>query len=228
MVFCQSLRGAAAEPPGDLRVRIVENPTVTETHPLRAYVPLLLAVLILGSTGCASMTPASEKIFKLGLEQAESGNVMQALKTLRKGVVAHSGHVRMRFELARLQYETGESHHLRERQAMRKAARFLERGKREEALSRRRAANESRAKATPYYQAAKENLTIVVDDEAEERRVAWGYYLLMRVDVFFEDYEAAYEDIEQAILLGRPTGPLLAQWREYQAGLRERLGPQPR
>lgn len=201
---------------------------MTETHPLRRAWPLLLGVLVLGSAGCASSPLAGEKIFKTGLEQAESGNVKEAMKTLEKGVSAHPDHVAMRFELARLQYETGESHHLIERQSMRKAARFLERGKREEALSNRRKANEGRAKATPFYRAAKDNLSIVVEEEDDELRAAWGYYLLMRVEVFFENYEAAHDDIEQAILLGHPTGPLLAQWREYQAGLREKLGPTSR
>jgi hypothetical protein len=130
----------------------------------------------------------------------------------------------MRFELARLQYETGEAHHIRERQAVRKGARVAEQQRRDEAITHRREANDHRAKATPHMQAARENLKVVTDDESDAHLQAWGFYLLMRVDIFFEDWEAAAKDIERAIERGKPTGPLLAQWREYQTGLRDRAG----
>ena len=89
----------------------------------------------------------------------------------------------------------------------------------------RRKGTELSAGATPYYKAARSNLLIVVDDEPDDQRIAWAYYLLMRCSVFFQDWGDAHEEIEQAIVIGRPTGALLAQWREFQALLREKLGP---
>ncbi len=189
----------------------------------RTAVVVLVAAAAL--TGCASTEDAEgNSVFSAGLKQAEQGNVEAAIRTLSNGVSQYPDHTRMRFELARLQYETGESHHLRERQAVRAGARFAEQGRREEALANRREANEHRAKATPHYQAARENLRVVVDDESDEHLAGWAYYVLMRTDVFFEDWEAAAKDIERAIELGKPTGPLLAQWRQYQQGVKERAG----
>ncbi|MBX3468978.1 MAG: hypothetical protein KF878_19070 [Planctomycetes bacterium] len=185
--------------------------------------PLLGALLIAG--GCASSgDPAGNEVFAQGIKQAEQGNVDQAIRTLSGGVGQYPGHTRMRFELARLQYEVGEAHHVRERQAVRASARMAEQGRRDDALSHRREANEHRAKATPHYQAARENLRVVVDDTSDQHLAGWGYYLLMRTDIFFEDWQAAARDIERAIELGKPTGPLLAQWKEYEQGLRDRAG----
>jgi tetratricopeptide (TPR) repeat protein len=189
-----------------------------------AAVQLGLALVALAG-GCASTEDAGANAkFKEGLAQAEAGNVEAAIRTLGNGVAEYPDHTRMRFELARLQYETGEAHHIRERQAVRAGARFAEQGRRDEALANRREANDHRAKATPHIQAARENLKIVVDDESDAHLQAWGYYLLMRTNIFFEDWEAAAHDIERAIERGKPTGPLLAQWREYQTGLRDRAG----
>lgn len=186
---------------------------------------IVLAALL---TGCASLEDqAGNDVFAAGLKQAEQGNVDAAIRTLSNGVSQYPDHTRMRFELARLQYETGEAHHLRERQAVRAGARFAEQGRREEAVANRREANEHRAKATPHYQAARENLRVVVDDESDPHLAAWAYYVLMRTDIFFEDWEAAALDIERAIELGKPTGPLLAQWRQYQQGIKERAGIRP-
>ena len=134
----------------------------------------------------------------------------------------------MRFELARLEYEKGELFHLQELKANRKSADFRERGKSEEAKSRQREANKQRAKATPYYRRAQKHLESVVDAEDDEQRAGWAFFLLMRIHLFFENWEDAYDTLEQAILLGNPTGPKLAQMREYQAGLRQKVGPAPR
>jgi hypothetical protein len=175
--------------------------------------------------GCASADSAEgNDVFEHGLKQAEGGDVEGAIRTLGGGVSQYPDHTRMRFELARLQYETGEAWHVRERQAIRAAARFAEDGKRDEASANRREANEMRAKATPNYQAARDNLRVVVDDESDEHRTAWAYFLLCRVDVFFEDWEAAVHDMDKAIELGKPTGQQLAQMREYQQGLKDKLG----
>lgn len=191
----------------------------------RTAVCLSLAALL---AGCSSLEDhEGNGVFSAGLKQAEQGNVEAAIRTLSNGVSQYPDHTRMRFELARLQYETGEAHHLRERQAVRAGARFAEQGRRDEAIANRREANEHRAKATPHYQAARENLRVVVDDESDPHLAAWAYYVLMRTDIFFEDWEAAALDIERAIELGKPTGPLLAQWREYQTGIKERAGLRP-
>lgn len=185
-----------------------------------------LAALLLGGCASAEDRPGND-IFAAGLRQAEQGNLEAAIRTLSNGVAQYPDHTRMRFELARLQYETGEAHHLRERAAALAGARFAEQGRREEALANRREANEHRAKATPHYQAARENLRVVVDDESDPHLAAWAYYLLMRTNIFFEDWEAAARDIERAIELGKPTGPQLAQWRQFQQGLKERAGIRP-
>jgi hypothetical protein len=188
----------------------------------------LAALLALVLAACASVDAESNATFERGLRQAEAGNVQAAIKTLSAGVVEHSGHLRMRFELARLQYEVGESHHLMERKNMRDSAVFLEQGQRDKALAKRRKANEERAKAGPFYQAARENLRIVADSEEDGRRQAWAAFLLMRTDIFFEDWEEAYYNVQRAIELGRPSGPQLAQMREFQAGIKEKMAKRVR
>ncbi|RMG06300.1 MAG: hypothetical protein D6731_26185 [Planctomycetota bacterium] len=181
-------------------------------------------VVLALSCGCASAPPKeAAKVYEQAMLQAEEGKTQEAMQTLRKGVERFPAATRLRFELARFQYEAGEAHHLRERAELRKAARFMEQGQRREALTHRRLGNEHRAKALPFYTAARDNLHVVVEQEEDERRAAWAYYLLMRVEVFFENWSAADEAIEQAILLGNPSGALLAQWREFQAGIKEQL-----
>ena len=190
---------------------------------LRTILALASAVLL--ASGCSS-TPskAATEVYKQGLKQAEDGNVEAAMATLEKGTKSYPSHVRMRFELARLQYESGEAFHLKERIAMRKAADQSSRGQRDEALGNRRRGTEQHAKALPFYDAATKNLTIVADEEDDDRRAAWAHFLLMRCMVFYENWGDAYSNIEQAVLLGRPTGTLLAQWREFQALIKEKVG----
>ena len=173
--------------------------------------------------GCATGDVEGDGVFREGLTKAEAGQVDAALQILQEGAKSYPSHVRMRFELARLQYEKGEAFHLGERRAIRASTRFLTAGKREEAAANRRLATQQRAKALPFYQAARENLHYVTRHESENRREAWALFLLMRVAVFFGDYETAYEHLEHAIKLGKPTGRKLAQWREYQGGLRSKL-----
>lgn len=183
----------------------------------------LLALAALALMGCASSGTAGNDVFEKGLREAEAGRVEAAIKTLSDGVKSHPGHWRMRFELGRLQYESGEAFHLDERRALRQSEEFLLQGEREKARANRRRASDLRAKATPYYQAARENLRIVVTEVEDEHKVAWASYILMRVDIFFEDWERAQEDIRRAIELGKPTGPQLRQFREYEAGIRDKL-----
>lgn len=190
---------------------------------VRAPRGLLTGLLCLALAACASVDATSNSMFEKGLREAEAGDVQRAIKTLSDGVIEYPNHVRMRFELARLQYEVGESHHLLERKGMRDAAVFLEQGQREKAMANRRKANEERAQATPFYQAARENLRIVTDSEEDTARAAWSAFLLMRTDVFFEDWEEAYYNAQRAIELGRPSGPQLAQLREFQAAIKEKM-----
>ena len=198
--------------------------STTQGRRASRLLPLLLALTPLFGAGCAS-TSAGNDVFEAGLKKAEAGDVNGAIETLTQGAQEYPGHVPMRFELARLQYEVGESYHVKERKAIRDAARFLEQPDgREEALANQRKANELRAKATPYYQAARDNLDYVRDREGDDHRAGWANLLLMRVNLFFADYEAAAEDMQRAIELMKPTGPQLAQWREFQAGIREKIG----
>lgn len=184
---------------------------------------VLAALLTVALAGCASVDATSNSLFEKGLREAEAGDVQRAIKTLSQGVTEYPRHTRMRFELARLQYEVGESHHLLERKSLRDAAVFMEQGQREKAMANRRQANEERAQATPFYQAARENLRIVSDRDDDMHRAAWAAFLLMRTDVFFEDWEEAYYHIQRAIELGRPSGPQLAQMREFQAAIKEKM-----
>ena len=49
--------------------------------------------------------------------------------------------------------------------------------------------------------------------------------VLRTVNSSFYAQARTISTIEQAIVIGGPTGALLAQWREFQALLREKLGP---
>ena len=187
----------------------------------------LLALLLPGVAGCAS-TNGPNETFERGLAQAESGDVNGAIETLSAGVNESPGHVPMHFELARLQYEVGEALHLRERQLRREAAQLEQKADgREKAAENHRKANDLRAKATPYYQQARDHLRFVVEREEDDHRAAWASTILCRVCVFFEDWEEAAEALGKAIERGRPTGFLLAQWREFLSGLREKMGKRP-
>lgn len=186
----------------------------------------LLPALLLGlalSTGCASSSGGDE-VFTAGLKKAEAGDVNGAIETLTAGAQEHPGHLPMRFELARLQYEVGESFHQKERRALLASERLREQPDgREQAQANARKASELRAKATPYYQAARENLRYVADEEDDEHRAGWAFLLQMRVSLFFADYEQAAQDLQRAIELMKPTGPQLAQWREFLAGIKEKV-----
>jgi tetratricopeptide (TPR) repeat protein len=182
-----------------------------------------LLTLLLCGPGCATATTAGRDVLLQGVAHAEAGNIEAAIVTLEGGVESYPNNVTMRFALSRLQYEMGEVHHLNERQARRQAEVFMQRGEREAAITNLRVGTEHRARATPYYQSARENLREVIALESDDHKLAWASYLLMKCDVFFEDYEEAYLNLSKAIELGRPTGSQLSQWREYQAALREKV-----
>jgi tetratricopeptide (TPR) repeat protein len=154
---------------------------------------------------------------------ADGGNTDQAIRNLSNAVRANPGDMKLRFELARLQYEVGELEHQKERRAFRAAAVFKEQGRRDEAAANQRESNDHRARATPYYQAARDNLRVVVDEEDDDHRAAWASYLLMRCEVFFAEWEEALVAIQRAIERGRPTGQQLQQYRDFEAGIKERV-----
>lgn len=195
--------------------------------------PLLLTALLLSWSGlsivgCGSSEEQPEetdegRAIAPALRQAEAGDIDGAIRSLRGVVDGDSSNLRARFELARLQYEVGEASHFKERRAARAAAAFAEQDRREEEQANRREANEHRARATPFYSAARDNLNIVVDGESDHHRKAWACYLLMRCALFFEEYESALTNIRAAIRLGQPTGPLLAQWKDLEQGIKVRV-----
>lgn len=192
------------------------------------FTALLLSWSGLSVVGCGSadeVPEADENAMAIApaMRQAEAGDIDGAIRSLRGVVEGDGGNLRARFELARLQYEVGEASHFKERRAARAAAAFAEQDRREEEQANRREANEHHTRATPFYSAARDNLRIVVDSEPDHHRIAWAYYLLMRCELFFEQYEQALEDIRAAIRHGRPTGPLLAQWKDFEQGLMSRV-----
>ncbi len=195
--------------------------------------PLLLTALFLSWSGlsvvgCGSSEELPEQdeeaqAIAPALRQAEAGDIDGAIRSLRGVVEGDSGNVRARFELARLQYEVGEASHFKERRAARAAAAFAEQDRREEEAANRREATDHHARALPFYTAARDNLNIVVDAEPDHHRKAWACYLLMRCALFFEEWESALTNIRAAIRLGKPTGPLLAQWKDMEQGIMARV-----
>lgn len=222
----------AGVPPPRIVSTAMERPVPRRPARLAlALVVALPAAVAPLAAGCASVDPeeaAASGVLQAGIRQAEAGDVDGAIRTLSNGVQQEPSNIIMRFELARLQYEVGEASHLKERRALRAAATFGEQGRRDEAQANRREANEHRARATPYYTAARDNLRVVCDTEPDHRRIAWAFFLLMRCDLFFEDWEEALEHIQRAIQHGRPTGPLLTQWRDFETGLKDRVSAQQR
>jgi tetratricopeptide (TPR) repeat protein len=185
---------------------------------------LVLYLLILATLGGCASTDSGSKIYEQGLRQAEEGNLDGAIQTLKKGAASYPENARILLELARLQMEKGQPFHLLEREQMRAYSAQLEAGEITPAQEALRAANVARSKAVPWYTAARENLELVVDNEENPERLAWGSMLAMKAAVFFEDWPAAYDHLSRAIDKGHPTGQRLATWRDYQAALKEKVG----
>jgi tetratricopeptide (TPR) repeat protein len=188
----------------------------------------LLAVLVLATwpaiVGCASTGPqAGDEEFQAGLQRAEKGDVQGAVKALEEGVQQYPNHLRMRFGLARLQYENGEKLHLEELNARLAASKLEEENRKGDASKYLREANDLHSKASPHYRAARENLKTVAQKTGDDIRAGWAYFLLMRCDVFFEDWDQGAEHLEKAIDKGKPTGSLLAQWQEFQRQLKREV-----
>jgi hypothetical protein len=184
----------------------------------------LLALLVLAAAallgGCASGPQAGDDEYRAAIAMADKGDTPGAIKALEEGYAQFPKHIRMCFALARLQYETGERYHQDELNAKFAAAKLEDEGRKGEAQKYTRDAADLRAKAVPWYRGARENLKSVVAKTSDDTRAGWAYYLLMRIDVFFEEWEQALEDMERAMEKGKPQGALSAQWQDYQRQLK--------
>ena len=178
------------------------------------------AALSLLGAGCASSQPAeAEEIYKDGQSKAQTDS-QGAIKAYEAGLVNYPNHTRMRFALAQLQYEQGEVQHLEQLRLKAAARRFEDEGKTSDSQKTLRDAEDRKTKALPFYRAARDNFQIVAEHDSADLRRAWAYQLLVKCDVFFEDYEAAADHMDKAIDLGKPTGQKLAQYKEFQGSLK--------
>jgi hypothetical protein len=182
----------------------------------------MLVAVAASLAGCASSS-AGEDEYHAGLQLAEKGDVAGAMRALEEGVVSFPSHLRMRFALARLQYESGEKLHLQELNARQGATKLEDDGKKAEAQKFVRDANDLHTKATPFYRSAHDNLKIVATKTGDDTRAGWAYYLLMRCDVFFQDWEPAQDDLEKAIDKGKPVGSQQAQWQDYMRVIKRQV-----
>jgi hypothetical protein len=151
---------------------------------------------------------------------ADKGDTPGAIKALEEGYAQYPKHLRMCFALGRLQYETGERYHQDELGAKLAAAKLDDEGRKGESQKYTHDAADLRAKAVPWYRGARENLKTVASKTSDDARAGWAYYLLMRTDVFFEDWEQALEDMDRAIEKGKPQGALAAQWQDFHKQLK--------
>lgn len=181
---------------------------------MRLAAVVLLAVALLG--GCANGPQAGDDEYRAALAMADKGDTQGAIKALDEGYNQYPKHIRMCFALARLQYETGERYHQDELNSKFAAAKLDDENRKGEAQKYAREAIDLHAKAVPWYRAAREHLKTVVSKTGDDTRAGWAYYLLMRCDVFFEEWEQAVEDMDRAIEKGKPTGALAAQWSDFQ------------
>jgi tetratricopeptide (TPR) repeat protein len=179
----------------------------------------VLAVFVL-SVGCAAKPSAdSDETYKRGLSVANS-DTAGAIKIFEDGLQADPRHYRMRFALARLQYDTGETQFLAERDAVRAARDFEENHKTADVQKAQHEAQDRHEKAFPFYRAARENLQIVVEKDQDDARKAWASELLMKCDMFFEDFDSAVIHLDKAIELGHPTGAKRLQMEEFLTELK--------
>ncbi len=191
---------------------------------LRTLSTVFVLLLLLAGPGCASAPPQeAEDKYKEGLARAQT-DTQGAMKIFEEGLGTYPNHHRMRFALARLQHDTGETQHLESLRLRHVARTAEEAGKPNDAQKASREAQDARNRALPFYRAAKENLLIVAKNDPDSVRQAWAYYILAKCDVFFEDYELAVEHLEKAIDLGHPAGQQLGQWQEMLASLKKEAG----
>jgi hypothetical protein len=180
---------------------------------LRTYLALALLV---ASIGCASTSPESEDTYRQGLATAKS-DTAGAIKILEEGVNKDPKHHRMRFLLARLQYDVGETQWIAEREARKLAAQLADANKPQDAQKAAAEGRDRHQKALPFIRASRENLQIVFENDSDEARQAWALYLAFRCDLFFDDYEDAAKHLQRSMDLGRPTGARQAQFQETLA-----------
>ncbi len=190
---------------------------VSLEEPLRTFFTLALLAAL---AGCASSSPEADDTYRKGLSLANS-DTAGAIKIFEEGVGQYPKHHRMRFALARLQYDTGETQHLAERDAIALARTCQDQKRPQEAQKAERDAQDRHQKALPFYRAARENLRIVAENDPDEAREAWAYELLMKCDVFFEEYDVAADHLKRAIEMGRPSGAKLSAMQQYLAELRK-------
>ncbi len=177
----------------------------------------LLAV----SLGCASApTPESEDAYRRGLSVANS-DTAGAIKIFEDGLQGDPKHHRMRFALARLQYDTGETQWLAERDAAQVARRLEDDRKTADAAKAHREGQDRHQKAVPFIRAARENLTVVIDNDTDTSRRAWAYLIVSKCDIFFDEFDKAADHLQKAIDLGRPTGAKLAAMKDFLATLKK-------
>lgn len=186
---------------------------------MRTFFALALIAL---AAGCVSSPPSaeSEDTYKKALSVANS-DTPGAIKLCEDGLQQDAKHHRMRFLLARLQYDTGETQWLAERDAAGAGRRFEEEKRAPEVAKATKEAQDRHQRALPFIRAARENLLIVIENDTEQARRAWAYEICMKCDIFFEEYDKASLHLQKAIDLGRPTGPRLAQMNEFLASLKK-------
>lgn len=185
---------------------------------MRTFFAVTLLAL---AVGCSSKpTPESEDAYRRGLSVANS-DTPGAIKIFEEGLQGDPKHHRMRFALARLQYDTGETQWLAERDAAQVARRLQDDRKTADAAKASHEAQDRHQKGLPFMRAARENLIVVIDNDTDQSRRAWAYELCMKCDIFFDDYEKATEHLQKAIDLGRPTGAKLSQMKDFLASLKK-------
>lgn len=194
---------------------------VSREEPLRTFFAVALLAV---SVGCSSASSTdSDDAYRRGLSVANS-DTAGAIKIFEEGLAADPKHTRMRFALARLQYDTGETQHLAERDALNVARALDEQHKTADAQKATREAQDRHQKALPFYRAARENLAIVADNDSDDARKAWAYELMMKCDVFFEEWSEAVTHLDKAIKLGKPQGAKLAAMQDFLADLKKQGG----
>jgi tetratricopeptide (TPR) repeat protein len=192
---------------------------------VRPLLPALAALLLALAAGCGSSQAQSDAddVYRQGVAKS-SGDTLGAMKIFEDGLTNYPNHTRMRFALARLQYDTGEVQHLEERRANAAARHAEQDGHASDVQKLEHEAQDHHAKALPYYRACRENLKLVVANDGDSARKAWAYELLMRCDIFFEDYNQAATDLEKAIDIGKPTGQKLVEYQGFMKELKDQQG----
>ncbi|MBI3724777.1 tetratricopeptide repeat protein [bacterium] len=188
----------------------------------KGWLLALLPALALSVAGCSSSQTEADEVYRSGVAKSQ-GDTQGAIKIFEDGLSAYPNHHRMRFALARLYYDTGETEHLEERRAHLEGKKRQEEGKQADAQALEREAQDHRAKATPFYKNCRDHLKIVGTKDDDIVRRAWAYVILMKCDVFFDDWNQAADDLDRAIDLGTNHLPpqKLNEWKDYLRQLQQ-------